>query len=200
MFGGDAPSSMDSSAKDGNPSAPVLVGPSGFPEHEGNESDSAAEAAETATLLKIEDKLLGRGGESLLSEEALQHVVTRLTDEGLVIEIFSMPGAPLFDDRDTPRLVTREILVMVAEVANLVTNRVAVGAHVPAQPVVLAANPVWDLSMARAERVRLLLAEYSLDAKRFDRVVGHADRSPAVTDPLAPRNDRVEITLLRRGV
>ena len=31
------------------------------------------------------------------------------------------------------------------------------------------------------------------------RVTGHADRSPALRDPMAVRNDRVEITLLRRG-
>jgi chemotaxis protein MotB len=80
-----------------------------------------------------------------------------------------------------------------------VTNKVAVGAHVPAQPVVLADNPVWETSVARADQVRLLLAEYGLDRDRFERVVGHADRSPAVADRSAPRNDRLEITLLRRG-
>ena len=200
MFGGDSPTSMDSMASDGTTAAPGLVGTSGFPQNEGNEGDSAAEAAEVAALLKVEDLLLGRGGESLVSEEALQHVVTRLTDEGLVIEVFSLPGAPLFEDGTAePYPVTRELMSAVARMARIVTNHVAVGGHVPAQPVVLASNPVWDLSMARADRARRLLGEGGLDPARFDRVTGHADRSPAVSDPLALRNDRIEITLLRKG-
>jgi len=201
MFGGDAPTSLDAAATDGNPATPALVGPSGFPQSEGNEGDMAAEAADTAALLEIEDMLLGRGGESLISEEALQHVVTRLTDEGLVIEIFSLPGAPLFDDGTAePRPVTRELVAAVAKVAAIVTNLVAVGGHVPARPVMLVNNPVWDLSMDRADRTRHLLGEGGLGPERLERVTGHADRSPAVTDPLAVRNDRIEITLLRKGV
>lgn len=201
MFGGDAPTSMDSQASDGTTAAPGLVGPSGFPQNQGDEGDSAAEAADTAALLEIEDLLLGRGGESLVSEEALRHVVTRLTDEGLVIELFSLPGAPLFEEGTAdPRPVTRELVAAVAKVAGLVTNEVAVGAHVPAQPVILARNPVWDLSMDRADCTRRLLGEGGLDPDRLERVTGHADRSPAVADPVAIRNDRVEITLLRHGV
>jgi chemotaxis protein MotB len=30
-------------------------------------------------------------------ERLLRHVVTKVTDEGLVIEIFDLPDAPLFD-------------------------------------------------------------------------------------------------------
>ena len=43
-------------------------------------------AAEVAALREIEEMLLGRGGESLVARKALRHVVTKLTDEGLVIE------------------------------------------------------------------------------------------------------------------
>lgn len=95
--------------------------------------------------------------------------------------------------------MTRELLSAVASIASLVTNEVAVGAHLPRRPVILRDSPVWDLSMARADRVRVLLGRDGLDPDRFARATGHADRSPVTSDPAAIRNDRIEITLLRRN-
>ncbi len=197
MFGGDSPTSQDAQVSDGSAAAPGLFGEQAYLAEEGADE---AEAAETATLEALEDVLLGRGGESLLSDEALQHIVTRVTDEGLVIELFALPGAPLWDQNTAePRPVLEELLAAVAHVSGLVTNPVAVAAHLPARPIVLRENPVWDLSVLRADRARLLLEEGNLDPARVARVTGHADRSPAVGNPAAPRNDRVEITLLRRS-
>jgi chemotaxis protein MotB len=198
MFGGDAPTSMDILAEDGEPSARAAMGESTFPQNDNSEGIAAAEAAETAALQALEDVLLGRGGESLVSDEAMRHVVTRLTDEGLIIEIFSLPGAPLFAGATAePRPVTEELVAMIARVAGLVTNPVAVAGHLPAAPVVLAESPAWDLSMGRADRVRRMLEAGGLAPTRAARVTGHADRAPAVANPAAPRNDRIEITLLR---
>ncbi|MBP1805093.1 flagellar motor protein MotB [Rubellimicrobium aerolatum] len=198
MFGGDSPTSSDAARTEGK-TAPGLVGAAGFPGQGESESEAADRAAEVAALVKIEDALLGRGGESFISEEALQHVVTRLTDEGLVVEIFATPGAPIFDAFDEPLPATFEIVGTVARMAGLVTNPVAVAAHVPAAPALLAPSPAWDSSLARADRTRRMLGDHGLPAERIARVTGHGDRSPAVGDPTAPRNDRLEITLLRRG-
>ncbi len=198
MFGGDSPASFDAMASDGRTAAPGMLGEAGFPDDAGADGASAAAAAETAALLAVEDALLGRGGESLLEEEALRHVVTRLTDEGLVIEIFARPGAPLWEgETDAPLPVTLALLDAVARSAALVTNAVAVAGHVPARPVVLARSRAWDLSLARATRARLALEAAGLAPARLARVTGHADRSPAVADAGAVRNDRLEITLLR---
>lgn len=68
--------------------------------HPGGSEEDAEAQAELASFQKIEDVLLGRGGESLVSDEAMRHVVTRLTDEGLVIDLFSLPDAP--SSRRTP--------------------------------------------------------------------------------------------------
>jgi chemotaxis protein MotB len=200
MFGGDSPSARDAMASDGRTAAPGLLGDAGFPDDAGGEAAAAA-AAETAALMAVEDALLGRGGESLLEEEALRHVVTRLTDEGLVIEIFARPGAPLWAGEGSgaePRPVTLALLAAVARAAGLVTNPVAVAAHVPARPLMAAGTAPWDLSLARAARARLALDQAGLAAPRAARVTGHADRAPATADPTAPRNDRLEVTLLRR--
>jgi chemotaxis protein MotB len=37
-----------------------------------------------------------------------------------------------------------------------------------------------------------------MDSARIQRVTGYADRVPVTTDPLAIRNNRIEIVLLRR--
>lgn len=198
LFGGDSPTSTEDLATEGEGLALGVAGAADHPEFDGDPGVAAAAAAETAALEQVEDLLLGRGGESLISDQALRHVVTRLTDEGLIIEIFALPGVPLFDG-DTAGLlpVTAEIVDAVAGMAQLVTNPVAIAAHLPARPVILAESPVWDLSTARADATRQRMESAGLEPRRMQRITGHADRQPAVENPLSERNDRIEIVLLR---
>ncbi|MFC3088740.1 flagellar motor protein MotB [Tabrizicola soli] len=152
-----------------------------------------------AELEDVEKALLARGGESNTMQQLLRHVVTRVTDEGLVIEIFDLPEAPLFEGESAdPAPVTRSIAALLAEVLNLTTNEIAVSGHLRALPVTLIDNPVWDLSADRAQATRGLLETAGLDPARMQRVSGYADRKPAVTEPADPRNNRIEIILLRR--
>lgn len=152
-----------------------------------------------AELEDVEKALLARGGESNTMQQLLRHVVTRVTDEGLVIEIFDLPDAPLFKGESAdPAPVTRSIAALLAEVLNLTTNEIAVSGHLRALPVTLIDNPVWDLSADRAQATRGLLETAGLDPARMQRVSGYADRKPAVTEPADPRNNRIEIILLRR--
>ena len=144
-------------------------------------------------------ELMGHGGESSVMENALEHIVTRITDEGLVVEIFALEDRPLFDsDTAEPTALMTELTSLVANVAALATNPIAVGGHVRSKPVVVANNPVWDISAQHATQTRLLLETAGLDQQRMHRVTGHADREPIVEDPLAVRNDRIEIVLLRK--
>ncbi|MFZ1661274.1 MAG: flagellar motor protein MotB [Paracoccaceae bacterium] len=147
---------------------------------------------------KIEKALMGLGGESMVSENLLRHIVTRVTDEGLIVEVFDQPGEPLFEEGTTvPTSITTEFATVVAKVFGLVDNKVAINGHMRALPEVLKSNPVWDLSANRAMQMRQLLEAASLDEKRIERITGFADRKPAVRNPLAVRNNRVEIILLR---
>ena len=155
-------------------------------------------ALEQAVLEEIEDSLQGMG-DSRISDQALEHVQTRLTDQGLVIEIFARPGAPLFTDEDTLQPWLVAFSRVMAELFGTVTNSVAIGAYVRAEPIVIARETIWDRSTAQAHILRQQLQEAGLDAQRFRRVTGHADRSPATSDPMAVRNDRLEIVLLRTG-
>ncbi|WP_299968611.1 flagellar motor protein MotB [uncultured Roseobacter sp.] len=164
----------------------------------GTDSDDGERDAADAEFQELVDQLTARGGESMVMENALKHVVTRITDEGLVIELFALDGMPLFDEgTDQPTELMETLIEMVADMSQKVTNDVAIGGHVRAGPIVLADNPVWDNSAERASRTRLMLQEDGISTARMQRVTGHADREPIHPNPMATRNDRVEIVLLR---
>jgi chemotaxis protein MotB len=149
-------------------------------------------------LEALVDELMGRGGESTVVDNLLEHIVTQITDEGLVIELFELEGAMLFEpgtDQTTPLM--DELLALVADVSQLVTNQIALGGHVRSNPVVLAENPVWEISAQRATRSRVILQDAGIAPERMERVTGHADRELLFDDPMAVENNRIEIVLLR---
>ena len=152
---------------------------------------------EDAAFAKLENMLTGRGGESFVSDDIRQHIVTRVTDEGLVIELFDLEGRPLYVETARPTRLLEDLTRMVANVAGLVENDIAVTAHARAAPVTLASNPVWEVTIDRANQLRRMLEADGVDSPRMRRTTGHADRTPAVADPMAVRNNRVEIILLR---
>jgi chemotaxis protein MotB len=123
----------------------------------------------------------------------------KVTDEGLVIELFDLEDAALFEPESTiPAPVLDEIADLLAEVLNLASNKVAVQGHVRSYPITLIRNPVWDLSAARADAMRRKLEEAGLPGTRMQRMAGFADRVPATDNPMATRNNRLEVILLRR--
>ncbi len=146
----------------------------------------------------LEAHLLGRAGESMVSQKALKHIITRVTDEGLVVELFDTEEEPLFESgSDTPTRMMRALLLLVARSSDLVTNAIAVDGHVRSAPLVLAHDPAWDLSTSRAQAIRQMLQDKGVRPERLARVTGHADRKLAVANPMAVRNNRIEIVFLR---
>ena len=165
----------------------------------GLQDDGQEDSDESAVFETIEEALMGRTGESQVEPELLKHIVTRVTDEGLVIDIFALPDLPLFTGDAEPTALLEDLANMLARVSGMVTNRMAVEGHVAARPVVLSDNPVWGQSARRADAMRQLMVDQGLDRQRVTRVTGHADREPAVRNPMAVRNNRIEVILLRRG-
>jgi chemotaxis protein MotB len=163
--------------------------------------DQEGEGTQIQTSLDtVESALLGMGGESLIMEQALRHVVTRLTDEGLIVELFDLPDVPLFEaETAVPTPMLQALIGMIAEISGLVQNTVAIEAHTRSYAVVRVENPVWELSMTRAQQVRMMLTGAGLDQYRIARVTGHGDRDPAVRNAMALRNNRLEVILLRRN-
>jgi chemotaxis protein MotB len=155
-------------------------------------------AEDESSFAEIEAALRARSGESLAPDAILRHIVTRVSDEGLIIEISDLEDAPLFEgEGPEPTPLLRDITALVASVVELARNDLALGAHTRARPVILVENPVWDLSAARANRMRLLLEEMGTAPSRMRRVTGHADRAPIIDNPMDLRNNRVEVIVLR---
>jgi chemotaxis protein MotB len=147
---------------------------------------------------KIDEVLMGVGGESMVTDQMARHIVTRVTDEGLIVEFFDLENEPLFvGDTAEPTQITTEISGMLSRVFGLVDNKVAVNGHMRSYPEILKANPVWDLSTARAQQFRLMLGAANFPPNRVQRVTGFADQQPAVKNPMALRNNRLELILLR---
>ena len=145
----------------------------------------------------LQGMLLASSGESDLENELLQHIRTRLTDEGLIIEIFDRSGRPLFEaGSDTPTPDLLAILGVIGKVAATVTNELAISGHSYVSGG-RSEGLNWQLSVNRAERARALMAETGIGANRIARVSGMADRKQAFEDRGDIRNNRLEITLLR---
>lgn len=164
------------------------------------QDNPAARAAFQEEARKIKEALMGRGGESMMAENLMRHVTTRLTDEGLIVTFFDTGDEPLFEKGSAvPAPVTTELAGVVARVFGIVNNRIAVNGHVAAMPEVLKDKPEWELSSARAMQMRSLIEAAGLDPARFRRVTGFADRQPELKNPAAIGNNRIEVILLRPG-
>ncbi len=160
----------------------------------------AAQSVEDEKLAEVQEGLVGRGGESLIAEMALEHILTKVTDEGLVIEIFDLEDDPLFEPNTArPNPILREIIAILGDVFSIVENEVSVGAHSAAFPLVQRENPSWGLTTDRAQVVRQMLQDTQLPDTRIARVMGFGQQEPIETDPMAVRNNRLEIILLREN-
>ncbi|WP_299286973.1 flagellar motor protein MotB [uncultured Tateyamaria sp.] len=155
-------------------------------------------AAEDEVFQSLEARLIGHGGESKLMDNDFQHIVTELTDEGLVIEVFASERSAIFESgTETPTQMLIDLTEWIAASTATVDNGIAINGHVPTQAIVVANNSTWQSSAARATQMRKLLEQFGVAPGRMQRVTGHADREPAVPNTMAVRNDRLEIILLR---
>lgn len=192
-FGGDSVLTDQSLSKHGIGSTADL------PKSASDAEQDGSEAAAEALRNDVEAKLLARTGESMTMQRLMRHVITRVTDEGLVIELFDLPDAKLFvSETAEPQPALVFLTEVLTEVLLATQNELALNGHVRSYPKVLQANPDWPLSTDRARVLRETLVEAGMDERRIQRTSGFADRRPAVADPTAERNNRLEIVLLRQ--
>ncbi len=200
-FNGDSVFSEDTMAQSGTGAG--LVRPTAERQARGSSGQETVEdetPPSDEALDRIEEALLAFSGESAIRELVRQHIVTRISDEGLVIEIFEREGAPLFAPDGTPRAELEQLVRPIVEALGVVVNGVAFEGHVASPPLVLRSRDPWTAAVSRADRVRELLEEGGLDGDRARRVVGYGDTDPVTSDPMAIRNNRIEIVLLRENV
>lgn len=159
--------------------------------------DGTARSQEDTIFKEVQNVLLGLSGESMLEDPWLRHVVTRVTDEGLVLEFFDADGDPLFTDGVMPAMLLSEIAYAVREASKMLDNDVAIQGHVAKVPVVRLDDPTWDLSAERAFVFADLLTGFGFAPGRVRRVTAYGDREPVVENLMNVRNNRIELIFLR---
>jgi chemotaxis protein MotB len=186
VFGGDSVFAEDTMTRSGTGAG--ITGQTGATLED-------AEGVTEQALAAVQEALMGLSGESVVRDLIRRHIVTRLSDQGLVIELFDTESTPLFTDDALPLPELRALVPSIVAALALVENAVAVDSHVAQGPP--SAASAWERSMDRGEAVRRLLEDATLPPARMVRVTGLADRKPVTTDPTAPRNNRIEIVVLR---
>lgn len=200
-FGGDSVFTEETLAQNGTGAATSQAVTAESSSSDETSVEDAVKAADAKGFSEVQELFTAFSGESMAASEAMRHIVTRVTDEGLIIELFDLKDEPLFTPRKTePELVTIMLVEMMARALSVVKNDMAVTGYVRSEPLVVVDNPVWDLSTNRADQIRKILEKSGVQPVRVQRVTGYADRQPAVRNPMAARNNRVEIILLRNKV
>jgi len=167
---------------------------------ESTEGDGDAGAGEgDAEFTEIENMFRGTSGESWVADPLLRHVATRVTDEGLIIDVFDLEDSPLFEpgtNQPTEKMFL--LLEMISRVIGAVTNNIAVTGHIDVSPETADALDGFALTGARALVSNAIMIEEGVDPMRFTRLTGGADRTPVGEGAPSFRNRRVEIVLLRK--
>lgn len=133
--------------------------------------------------------------------ELSRNVIVEQTPEGLRIQIIDQEGRSMFNAGDAaPNERARRLLVAMSGVIAQLPNRLTISGHTDgSQPGGRYASN-FELSAARANEARRILAAQGIPASRIYEVAGRADSEPLFSDdPTLPGNRRIAITLLREA-
>lgn len=197
MFSGDSLTDSDTMAFSG--SGAIGNDPSQqSPRSDDSQPSKMPNPADVALLSEIQQKLSAISGESEEMLELMRHVITKISDEGVVIELYDLPEAQLFaEDGDVPTDGLRQMIPMIMQLIQDEPNQIAISSHARSYPVILRENPVWEITLQRAKVIHQLIKEAGLDQNRFDRMTGNGDRKAVDTDGTSIRNNRIEVILLK---
>jgi chemotaxis protein MotB len=131
-----------------------------------------------------------------------RQVLVDQTPEGLRIQLVDQDGRPMFEQGTAePMPYTKRLLEVVAKIIDRLPNRVSISGHTQAAPLRGPGGMTnWDLSSARANAGRAVLAAAGLGSDRIYEVAGKAGSEPLLPeDPNASANRRLSIVLLREA-
>jgi chemotaxis protein MotB len=186
---------------------------------QGGASDSQGQSSDTQTKNGDEDSSTmssTQNGEFAHAAEAIhqaiadnpdlaqlsKQVIMEQTPEGLRIQLVDQDGRPMFQQGTSePMPYTKRLLAEIGKVIDRLPNRVSISGHTEAKPFLGPKGETnWELSSARANAGRALLAAGGLNADRIYEVAGKAGSEPLLPeDPNASANRRLSITLLREA-
>jgi chemotaxis protein MotB len=134
--------------------------------------------------------------------ELSRNLMVNETPEGLNIQLVDQEGQAMFQPGTAvPLPRTRALLEQVARIVDRLPNRISITGHTDA---VNFEGPDgmtnWELSAARANAARAVLASEGIDSDRIFEVAGKAGTDPLLpNDPYASSNRRISILLMREA-
>lgn len=129
-----------------------------------------------------------------------RHILMEQTPEGLRLQIIDQEGRSMFNPADAqPNERARRLLAAVAEGISGLSNRITISGHTDASSSGRFTSN-WELSAARANAARAIIARNGVTPDRIYQIAGRADSEPLYPDdPTQPGNRRIAITLLREA-
>lgn len=160
-----------------------------------------------------QDLSRGSGGGGLTSEELVKklkktieekltsvknQVLVDIVGGGVRVQIVDAGRGMMFPSGSAePTEKAKEILKLISENIQSVSNRIAIEGHTDAAPFKSAQKTNWELSTARASAARRELERNGIESSRIARVVGYADQDLLVPEnPKDSRNRRISILIL----
>jgi chemotaxis protein MotB len=133
--------------------------------------------------------------------ELSRNVIMEQTPEGLRIQIIDQEGRSMFNPGDAaPNDRARRLLTAISVTVAQLPNRITISGHTDGSPPGRRYNSNFELSAARANETRRILAGEGIPGDRIYEVAGRADSEPLFADdPSLPGNRRIAITLLREA-
>ena len=171
------------------------------PDDDDEAARKAAAEAEKKRLQEIEEAINAQA-DQLLDPSLSRHLHTRMTPDGLVIELIDADREPLFNiGSSDPSGLLLDLLSVIGPVLAVVTNEMAVVGHTDARAFSNRKGYTnWELSSERALSARRLLINSGIPNEQIVEVTGKADTEPFSDDPFAPQNRRIAITLLTKDL
>jgi chemotaxis protein MotB len=129
-------------------------------------------------------------------------VILEQTPQGLRIQLVDQDGRPMFQPGTAePLPYTKRLLAEIGKIIDRLPNRVSISGHTESKPFLGPDGETnWELSAARANGARAMLAAGGLDSDRIYEVAGKAGSEPLLPeDPDASANRRLSIVLLREA-
>ncbi|NWG92415.1 MAG: OmpA family protein [Parvularculaceae bacterium] len=164
--------------------------------------DSGSQAVNDDEVKALQDleRQIKDTRDALESDDLAKHIETRMTPDGLVVELIDSEGTPLFEIGSArPSPLLGQLLEIVAPVLATAENSMQVIGHTDALAYQGdAAYSNWELSADRASISRRLLVEHGLPAEQIVAVIGKASTEPLSADPFDSKNRRIGVLLLAR--
>jgi len=177
---------------------------------QGQTGDTQSQSSDNAERSSSQDGEFAHAAEAIhqaiqdnpdLAELSKQVMVDQ-TPEGLRIQLVDQDGRPMFQ-RGTAEAMpyTKRLIAEIGKIIDRLPNRVSISGHTEATPFASASGMTnWELSAARANAGRILLAAGGLVSDRVYEVAGKAGSEPLLPeDPNASANRRLSIVLLREA-